>query len=74
MSMNALIASLPQTSGKIYIYDYNVYDVCREDEDGHDGNICTNEHIAAIKAKNWTPYVRFANRLDWTECEYGALP
>ena len=72
VSMNALIANLPQTSGNIYIYDYNVFEEYSEDEE-HEGNICTNEHIAAIKAKNWTPYVRFANRLDWTECEYGAL-
>lgn len=62
VSMNALIASLPQTSGNIYIYDYNVFEEYSEDEE-HEGNICTNEHIAAIKAIDWTPYVRFAKRL-----------
>ena len=46
-NMDALISSLPNTDGKIYIYDS-----ISETE----GNVCTETQVAAIREKGWTPY------------------
>ena len=46
-NMDALISSLPNTDGKIYIYDST-----SETE----GNVCTETQVAAIREKGWTPY------------------
>ena len=56
-NMDALISRLPNTDGKL-----NIYDSTSETE----GNVCTKSQVAAIKAKGWTPYYR----VDWDWIEY----
>ena len=56
--MDALIHSLPNTNGLIYIYHSTL-----ETE----GNVCTKDQVAAIKEKGWTPY--YYNGEEWLEYE-----
>ena len=60
-SMDALVSSLPETGGALYVYD-NIW--CIE------GNVMTKAQVAAAKAKGWTPYY-----FDWGWKEYeGGIP
>lgn len=49
--MDALLEGLPQTNGKIYVIN----------DSSDEGNICTKNQVAAIKAKGWTPYWLYNN-------------
>ena len=57
-NMEALISSLPNTDGVIYIYNIT---------SKTEGNVCTKSQVAKIKEKGWTPL--YYNGEEWLEYE-----
>ena len=46
-AMDMLIASLPTSGGRMYMYDNN---------EGNEGNVCTKSQVAIANTKGWTAY------------------
>ena len=55
MAMTALVNSLPETGGNLYVYDSN----------GNEGNSMTFVQVAAANSKGWTPKMRDDNWVDY---------
>ena len=56
-AMDTLIASLPQNSGSLQVYNFD-----------YDSNVCTKKQVATAKTKGWTIYYTI-NGLAWLEYE-----
>ena len=65
-TMDNLINDLPQNTTS-EIYKFYVYDDSHADE----GNVCTKEQVAAVKARGWTPYYYDVTDKIWKEYEGG---
>ena len=65
-TMDNLINDLPQNTTN-EIYKFYVYDDSHADE----GNVCTKEQVAAVKARGWTPYYYDVTDKIWKEYEGG---